>query len=469
MGTADLNDIEFLIIGGGPAGLGAALRLEKHQRDWRLVEREPGLGGLSASFVDDAGFTWDYGGHVLFSHYETFDRAMGKVSGEDGWLSHERESWVWIKNRFVPYPFQSNLHRLDPADRWACVEGLLAASDQPSQSPPANFGEWITRAVGEGIAELFMRPYNYKVWAYPPQTMSCGWLGERVAVPELKQVLKSICTGEDAVSWGPNRCFRFPRHGGTGAIWQALGSRLDAERVTTECRVERIDAANRVAHTDDGQVWHFRQLISTAPLDDLIRMCPGVVDQSLADRLVYSTTHVVGVGMDGNPPESLATKNWMYFPEAHSPYYRVTVFSNYSPNNVARPGHQWSLMAEVAESQVKAVDGGAVVEQTLTALERDRLLPDRDQVRTTVHRRLPHGYPTPFLGRDDLVDPILERFAEAGIFSRGRFGAWKYEVANMDHSFAQGYECAERLIQGGDAEYEPTLYTPGLVNSRKNP
>jgi len=36
-------------------------------------------------------------------------------------------------------------------------------------------------------------------------------------------------------------------------------------------------------------------------------------------------------------------------------FYRATVFSNYSPNSVARPGTQWTIMAEVGESPDKPV------------------------------------------------------------------------------------------------------------------
>jgi UDP-galactopyranose mutase len=32
-----------------------------------------------------------------------------------------------------------------------------------------------------------------------------------------------------------------------------------------------------------------------------------------------------------------------------------------------------------------------------------------------------------------------------GVCSRGRFGAWRYEVGNMDHSVAQGVEWANRI------------------------
>jgi hypothetical protein len=159
----------------------------------------------------------------------------------------------------------------------------------------------------------------------------------------------------------------------------------------------------------------------------------------------------------------------MYFPESNSPYYRVTVFSNYSPNNVPQPGNQWSLMAEIARPQGQAVDTVQIERETLRALREDGLLDDLSVVVSVDSRHVPQGYPTPFKGRDNVVDPALLAFERARVFSRGRFGAWKYEVSNQDHSFAQGYECVERCLVNGGPECEPTLFTPHDVNSRRNP
>ena len=163
----------FLILGAGPTGLGAALRLrELGESDFLLIEAEAGPGGLAASFLDEQGFTWDLGGHVQFSHYRAFDRYMELALGQEGWIEHQRESWVWIRDRFVPYPLQYNLHRLPPEDRWRCVEGLLSVADHEPAAPPPpttarDFDEWMLATFGQGIADVFLRPYNFKVWAYP--------------------------------------------------------------------------------------------------------------------------------------------------------------------------------------------------------------------------------------------------------------------------------------------------------------
>jgi hypothetical protein len=43
--------------------------------------------------------------------------------------------------------------------------------------------------------------------------------------------------------------------------------------------------------------------------------------------------------------------------------------------------------------------------------------------------------------------PALEKIS---IFSRGRFGAWRYEISNQDHSFLQGSELVSRLLLGSE-------------------
>ncbi|MGE4553903.1 MAG: NAD(P)/FAD-dependent oxidoreductase, partial [Desulfovibrionaceae bacterium] len=153
----------FLILGAGPTGLGAAHALaELGRRDFLVLEAESFAGGLSASFRDPAGFTWDFGGHVLFSHYPEFDALVnGLMAGE--MLEHQRMSLVRCAGTWAPYPFQNNVRHLPPAERWRCVQGLLPGRRPTAE--PRNFSQWIETVFGRGIGELFMWPYNFKVWA----------------------------------------------------------------------------------------------------------------------------------------------------------------------------------------------------------------------------------------------------------------------------------------------------------------
>jgi protoporphyrinogen oxidase len=439
----------ILIAGAGPTGLGAASRLVEHGYDnWLLVDAASEAGGLSSSVVDEAGFTWDLGGHVLFSHYRWFDRLMSKALG-DAWVEHEREAWVWIRDRWVPYPFQNNLWRLPQADIDNAVRGLEALASAQYDGPPGNFREWLTRSFGSGLCELFMYPYNRKVWAYDPSKMNVEWMGERVATVDLARVKRNIAAAKDEVAWGPNATFRFPLHGGTGAIWRSLFDQLPSANVRLNSRIVSIHADTRTVTFADGRSEHYDVLISSIPQDDLLRLLvdrPAV--HAHADRFVYSSSHIIGIGFDGAVPDDLRTKCWMYFPEDLAPFYRATVFSNYSPYNVPRPGEQWSLMAEVSESPDKPVNMETVIEETIQGFRNARMIDDNARIVSTWHRRLKHGYPTPWVGRDALLAEIEPVLSGAGIMSRGRFGTWRYEVSNQDHSAAQGAEAVDLVLLG---------------------
>ena len=161
--------VKTLIIGGGVTGLGAATRFNQQgYDDWLILEGDSYAGGLSGTDVTPEGFLFDRGGHVIFSHFEYFDKLVDAAIGEGevAWESHVRKSFIWMKQRYVPYPFQMNLGKLPPDDIITCLNGLVESRIKThfkQLNPPHTFDEWIVNLLGEGIANIFMRPYNFKV------------------------------------------------------------------------------------------------------------------------------------------------------------------------------------------------------------------------------------------------------------------------------------------------------------------
>src|SRR3978361_2319203 len=100
---------KIVIIGAGPTGLGAGYRLKELGHDnFQIYERSGQIGGLASSFTDAAGFTWDIGGHVMFSHYKYYDDVFDKLMGSDFQLNM-RECWVRMFNNWVQSPLQNNI------------------------------------------------------------------------------------------------------------------------------------------------------------------------------------------------------------------------------------------------------------------------------------------------------------------------------------------------------------------------
>lgn len=125
----------------------------------------------------DTNQLWDVGGHVIFSHYKYFDDCLHEaLPREDDWYQHQRISYVRYKGQWVPYPFQNNISMIPKEDQALCIDAMIDAAmeHQVRKDKPANFAEWIERMMGKGISEIFMKPYNWKVWAVPVENVSGG-------------------------------------------------------------------------------------------------------------------------------------------------------------------------------------------------------------------------------------------------------------------------------------------------------
>jgi protoporphyrinogen oxidase len=343
--------------------------------------------------------------------------------------------------------------------------------------------------------------------------MQCAWLGERVAAPNLKAVTTNVILGKTAGNWGPNATFRFPARGGTGGIWIAVANTLPKEktRFGEKGKVTKVNANNKTVTLQDGTTIGYKKLVSTMAVDFLAEAMNDQELVGLTKQLFYSSTHVIGVGVRGSRPERIGDKCWvsqyyrpsfrsavsvfcanvwaiqLYFPEDNCPFYRATIFSNYSPYNQpeaskklptmqladgsrpqsteAKEGPYWSIMLEVSESSMKPVNQETILADCIQGLVNTEMLKPTDEIVSTYHRRFDHGYPTPTLEREGALTQILPKLQDKDIWSRGRFGSWRYEVGNQDHSFMLGVEAVDNIVNGA---VELTLNYPDFVNGRQN-
>jgi len=85
-------------------------------------------------------------------------------------------------------------------------------------------------------------------------------------------------------------------------------------------------------------------------------------------------------------------------------------------------------MLEISESSMKPVDRENILKDSIKGLINTDMLKPTDEIVSTYHRCFDHGYPTPSLEREDVLTQLLPKLQEKDIYSRGRFGSWRYEV-----------------------------------------
>jgi len=438
---------KIVIIGAGPTGLGIAYQLkELGYENFIVYERNSYAGGLCASFKDNEDFTWDLGGHVIFSHYEYFDRLLENVLGKQ-FLEHKREAWIRTMDKWIPYPFQDNIRYLPKNIILECLRGLEKSKQQSEKS--VNFEKWIINNLGEGIAKYFMFPYNFKVWTYPLNLLSTNWIAERVSKVELKEVTARLMADTDKTDWGPNVMFKYPLYGGTGEIFRKISFPL-TPKIKFNSGVIKIAPKHKKLYLSGGREDTYNILINTSPLDKFLRLIEGCSKDllSVSLDLKHNGVFVVGIGINKPCPSN---KCWMYFPDSDTPFFRVTYLSNYSPNNVPDNEKYYSLLCESAYSEYKKENKSEITEKTIQGLINSGLIDEVDR-KFIVSRFLfdiDYAYPIPTLKRDEALRKIQPELEKTDIYSRGRFGAWKYEIGNTDHSVMQGKQIVDRILEKG--------------------
>jgi protoporphyrinogen oxidase len=443
---------KIVILGAGPTGLGAAYELRKlYYKNWQIYEKNNYIGGLSASFKDEKGFTWDIGGHVIFSNNDRFNQLVDDLLGNEI-LTFSRESWIWLRDSFIKYPFQNNFHlHPDKGIVLECVSGLL--DNLNKKDSYKNFEEWIYSFFGKGIAKYFMIPYNKKVWSCPLKKMDYNWISERVSIIDINRIMKNIIYQKEDSDWGPNNTFRYPFGGGIGSLFDKFLPYTDGHLHLNK-EVARILSNKKEIILKDGEKVSYDILISTIPLNELFKKMEGKPEGigKAAEKFLWNGGYIVGIGIKKPCPSK---KNWMYFPQDNSPFYRVTYLSNYSPN-MTPEGDYFSFLAESSYSKYKAVPRDTIIEETIQGLINSKLITEEDRplIVSTNLMDAPYSFPVPFLGRDKVLKEIQSFLMKNGIFSRGRFGGWKYEVGNMDHSVMQGIEVVDRIL----LEKEESVY-----------
>ena len=85
------------------------------------------------------------GGHVIFSHYQYFDELLDTAvgAGPEAWNTLERVSYVWIKSRWVAYPFQNNISALDKEDQVPPLHSTLNPAPPLSNPEPGPVALWL--------------------------------------------------------------------------------------------------------------------------------------------------------------------------------------------------------------------------------------------------------------------------------------------------------------------------------------
>ncbi len=462
------HDTGTVIIGAGPTGLSAAYHLGA---DAVLLERNGTIGGWCRS-VNDQGFTFDYAGHIMFSN-DAYVLKLYQVLLGDNLHWQDREAWIYSKQVYTRYPFQGALYGLPPKVITECIMGAIearygaaeAAEGQacavrpvedccgdgtadvantaqiaPKKRETPNFEEFIYKVWGKGIGKHFAIPYNRKLWTVPLTEMETSWLGGRVPLPDLEEIIEGALEPV-AKPMGPNARFGYPLRGGFQALMNGFLPHIKG-RVELNAAVAQVLPREHLVVLADGSRYRYDHLISTMPLPELIKLigdeAPAEVRRA-AKGLKHISIRCVNLGV---AREQVTDKHWVYYPE-DTIFHRIFVQGNASP--YCNPPGGFGLTCEISYSPWKPlpVDGQALIDRCIADCRKVTMLREDDEIIAANIVDMPYAYVVYDHERAANVQAIRTWLGRFDIVLAGRYSEWEYY--NSDHAFIAGKKAAETV------------------------
>jgi len=332
------------ILGSGITGLAAGLA-----SGWPIYEAEEFPGGICSSYylrpgdpcrlfappADGEAYRFEIGGgHWLWIPGN--DKQILKfLSSYAVLMKYARKSAVYFreKNQYVPYPIQNHLSYLPSGLARQALQEIINNGDRPTLT----LSDWLEVNFGRTLCSLFFYPFHelYTAGLYTriaPQDQFKSPVNKKLIIQGAQEKTPSV---------GYNATFFYPAQG-----LNHLSRQMAAKcRIHFLHRVVAIDIRHKEIIFQNGKILPYQQVISTLPLNLLLRMAELDVE---CQPDPYIAVLVLNLGARRGPkcPE----EHWLYIPHSASGFHRVGFYSNvdvaFLPRSARKTKNRVSIYVE---------------------------------------------------------------------------------------------------------------------------
>jgi protoporphyrinogen oxidase len=335
------NDV--LIIGGGVAGLMAAIELATAGKKVILLEKESVVGGQCKTEIlksKNDEYRFDYGGHRFITNNEHLLDFVEDTLGDE-LLVAQRSSVILHQNKVYEYPLNiKNLLKVAPASLLlGAFYDTLKIIFKITKPDDKNFKTWITSRFGSTLYKNFFGPYTQKLWGIKPEKLSADWAGQRISLVDLKDVVKKLLFKNKKTVRTYAKSYRYPKYGfGSLPIKMADKFKKLGGTIVTNAEVSSFtynDSKIESVHVGD-DIYTAKQIISTMPLNEMS------LKLGFDSKLKFRSLRFLCLGLD---IEDFSPHTWQYVSDFDLLPTRIQEPKRRSPS--MSPKGKSSIMLEI--------------------------------------------------------------------------------------------------------------------------
>lgn len=339
----------IVIVGAGPAGLGAAYELMRHGIHSIILEKNDRVGGLARTFRYQ-GYSFDVGPHRFYTKNNEILRFWREFLGSD-FIAVRRLTRIYYRGKLFKYPIEplDALRGLGAKTSIRVLMSYLRSRVAPIERPNT-FEEWMVQHFGRALYEVFFKTYTEKVWGIPCRELGAEWARQRIKGLDLWEAVKSAFLGSKKNIKSLIDEFEYPIQG-AGLLYERVTAEIQrgGTKVFLGHRLSKIFHRGKRILAVEVETGEKRRrfpadlLFVSAPITaavEALSPSPPREVVAAARTLRYRDHITVNILMEGDNP---FPDQWIYVHDPAVKMARIANYRNFSAAMAPGPKHPVSV------------------------------------------------------------------------------------------------------------------------------
>lgn len=418
---------KYLIIGAGISGLTFASYCKEN---YLIIEKDSEVGGYCKTHYNKD-YVWDYAGHFFHFKTDEFKKKFIDSLDKNDFVTQDKKTFIYFDDKLIDFPFQTHIHELSKDKFIDCLFDLFNKEEKENYD---NFLDMLYGKFGKSITEMFLKPYNEKLYAVDLTKLDKDAMGRFFPYADIKAIIDNM--KQNKVN-SYNNTFMYPKKGAQ-VIIDVLMKDIDENKILLNSVIQSINLEDKKVILTDGTEIYYEYLINSMPFDKFLKLTNNKEYIDFSNELTYNKVLVFNLGF--NKKSKYNDHHWLYFPDKNINFYRVGFYDN------ILGADKLSMYIEIGYPKGTVITDEDINRQlslTLDNLKKCGIIDDTFSLEAYESIVMDPAYVHIDAQNDLKVRKIMKDLANRNVYSVGRYGAWTY--CSMEDCMVEAKELSEKI------------------------